>query len=510
MRAVRAGQTGSGAGRELWAFVAPESFAKFKRLRDASPPLQMPSPSSGLSTSAATISGARPKDYFFDGSLSSHEVRDTTGNITRRFLFATARRGGSFIYAFDITIAAAPKLLWKHAARDGTDNAFDDLALTFSGARAAQVAGYPEPVVIFGGGYPGGYDPAGAPLGDDADPAAACAPTSTMGCGNRIFVLDALTGNVVKTFQANAGAGANLTNGVAADVALVDAQGLGVIDRGYAADTGGNIWRIDFARSGVAAWKMTRFANAGGTAVRRKFLFAPDVVVSKKYTAVLIGSGDREKPLRENSADRFYMLKDRETGAVAGGASGPPANWPIDADDTGNDNMTDVLSLSADQSRNSLAFVNNNGWFYTLEPGEKVVNAPLTAGGIVYFGTNRPASVASASGGSCRSNLGTAKAYGLLFNSGIAGRDLNGNGVLDSSDAAVTLTGGGMPPSPVGGLVSVFDAVSNSTVVVPFVIGTGGAAGGVAGTASQSSPAKVSVKLSKARKKTYWYSRTAL
>ena len=507
LRAVSAGQTGNGAGRELWAFVAPESFAKFKRLRDAWPPLQMPSPSSGLASVPAAGSSARPKDYFFDGTPSSHEVRDTTGNVTRRLLFATARRGGSFIYAFDVTAPSTPKLLWKHAARDGTDNAFDDLALTFSGARAALVAGYPNPVVIFGGGYPGGYDAGGAPLGDDADPPAQCVPTATQGCGNRIFVLDAFTGNVVKTFQSNAGAGGDLTSGVAADIALVDAQGLGLIDRGYAADTGGNIWRIDFDRSGVAAWKMIRFATASGAADRRKFLFAPDVVVLKKYAAVLIGSGDREKPLRERGADRFYMLKDRETGAVAGGGAGPPPGWPINANEIANDNMADVLNLAGVQLRDTLASANNNGWFYSLDPGEKVVNAPLTAAGIVYFGTNRPASLST--GGSCRANLGTAKAYGLLFNFGTAGRDLNGDGVLDASDAAVTLNGGGMPPSPVGGLVSVLDVASNSTIVVPFVIGTGGAAGGVAGLPSQSAPAKVAVNLSKARKKTYWYSRTA-
>ncbi len=510
LRAVNAGLSGSGAGRELWSFVAPETFPKFKRLREASPPLQLPSPSSGTATGAAPVSGARPKDYFFDGTPSSHEGRDGAGNVTRRFLFATARRGGSFVYAFDITTPAAPVFLWQHSARDGTDSAFDDLALTFSGAKAALVAGYPSPVVIFGGGYPGGYDPGGAAAGEDADPPAPCAPTPAQGCGNRIYVLDAATGTVVKSFQSNAGAGGDLANGVAADIALVDSQGSGVIDRGYAVDTGGNVWRIDFDRSGVATWKMTKFATAGNTANRRKFLFAPDVVVLKNYTAVLVGSGDREKPLREAGNDRFYMLKDRATGAVVGRGSGPASNWPINADDTGGGNMADVLSLPASQLRDTLAADTNNGWFYSLAPGEKVVNAPLTAAGIVYFGTNRPASAISATpAGSCRANLGIAKAYGLQFNSGTPGRDLNGDGVLDAGDAAVTLSGGGLPPSPVGGLVSVLDSATNTTVVVPFVIGAGGTAGGAAGLPSQSAPAKVSVKLSKARKKTYWYSRTA-
>jgi type IV pilus assembly protein PilY1 len=93
----------------------------------------------------------------------------------------------------------------------------------------------------------------------------------------------------------------------------------------------------------------------------------------------------------------------------------------------------------------------------------------------------------------------------LLFNNGTAGRDLNGDGKLDTDDVAVTLSGGGLPPSPVAGLVSVLDAATNKTVVVPFVIGAGGVAGAASGLPSQSAPARINLNLSKARKKTYWY-----
>jgi type IV pilus assembly protein PilY1 len=501
LRAVRAGQPESGGGRELWAFIAPETFSKFKRLRDASPPLQLPSPSSGLSPGVAPSAAARPKDYFFDGAITNHEVRDGTGNVASEYLFATARRGGSFIYAFDVTTADTPRFLWKHAAHDGTDSAFDDLAMTFSGARAAIVAGYANPVVIFGGGYQGGYDAGGAPLGEDADPAAPCLPTAAQGCGHRIFVLDAATGNVVKTFQINAGNGGNLVNSVAADLALVDAQGGGVIDRAYAADTGGNIWRIDFDQRGISQWQMYKLATVGDAANPRKFLYAPDVVVTRDYAAVLIGSGDREKPLKAAGTDRFYMFKDKETGAtVAGHASG----WPINGEETTGDRMADATNTPPDRLREALAATGNNGWFHTLTAGEKVVNGALTAAGITYFGTNRPA---PPSAGTCKANLGVAKAYGLSFNTGTAGRDLNADGVLDARDAAVTLAGGGLPPTPVAGWVNVVDAATNATAVVPFVIGTGGNAGAAIGLPSQSAPAKINLNLSKARKKTYWYSK---
>lgn len=506
LRAVRAGQPESGGGRELWAFIAPETFPKFKRLRDASHSLQLPSTSSGHSPAVPPESIARPKDYFFDGALTNYEVRDRAGNVVKEYLFATARRGGTFVYAFDVTVPASPRFLWKHFSHDGSDTAFDDLALTFSGARPAMVAGYADPVVIMGGGYPGGYDAQGVPLGEDADPAAACVTTLAQGCGNRIFVLDAATGQVVKTFQTNAGYGVNLAHGVAADVTLVDSQGAGIVDRAYAADLGGNLWRIDFDKRGVDQWRMYQFAMVGDSANPRKFQFAPDVVVSRNYAAVLIGSGDREKPLKATGADRFYMFKDKETAAAVDTARtvGVADSWPIRGEVTTAGNMADVVNLTTAQLRETLDAAGNNGWFYVLAAGEKVVNAALTAAGIVYFGTHRPSLPST---GSCRANLGTAKAYGLLFNDGTAGRDLNGDGKIDASDAAVTLGGGGLPPSPVAGLVSVLDAATSKTVVVPFVIGAGGVTGAAGGLPSQSAPARISLNLSKVRKKTYWYLR---
>jgi type IV pilus assembly protein PilY1 len=82
LRAIQAGQ-GTGSGVELWAFIAPESFGKFRRLRatvnsPATALLQIPSPSSGKSPAVLPDSTGvyKPKDYFFDGSVTSYEERN--------------------------------------------------------------------------------------------------------------------------------------------------------------------------------------------------------------------------------------------------------------------------------------------------------------------------------------------------------------------------------------------------------------------------------------------------
>ena len=57
LRAVKGGQTATD-GHELWSFVAPEFYSKFKRLRDASPELRTPA------TSAARVRVGLRHDFW--------------------------------------------------------------------------------------------------------------------------------------------------------------------------------------------------------------------------------------------------------------------------------------------------------------------------------------------------------------------------------------------------------------------------------------------------------------
>ena len=68
-------------------------------------------------------------------------------------------------------------------------------------------------------------------------------------------------------------------------------------------------------------WEVTKLASLGGSGVvKRKFLYAPDVVFQQGYDAVVIGSGDREHPFDGISPtpgtvdNRVYVIKDVATG----------------------------------------------------------------------------------------------------------------------------------------------------------------------------------------------------
>ena len=133
------------------------------------------------------------------------------------------------------------------------------------------------------------------------------------------------------------------------------------------------------------------------------------------------------------------------------------------------------------------------GWYLALNAnGEKVVNAPFTVGGVTYFATNKPTPTAS---GSCATSLGEARAYAVDFLTGTAGLDRNGNGVKDPLDLSVKLSGGGLPPSPVGGLVQL-----DNGMLVNFVIGGGGGVG----QSSALAPEQPVLDIKRTLRKLYW------
>src|SRR5690606_2211129 len=107
---------------------------------------------------------------------------------------------------------------------------------------------------------------------------------------------------------------AGMTHPIPANLSVLDSNGDGKADRIYAADTGGNIWRINIHDVDKANWTVTKLAALGGSAANdRKFLYPPDVIYSgsqQSYDTLLIGSGDREHPFDTTVINRYYGIKD--------------------------------------------------------------------------------------------------------------------------------------------------------------------------------------------------------
>ena len=467
-------------GGELWAFIPPEFYGKLLREHDNSPLIKY------FSTSSAITPTPLDKDYFFDGIAGLYQNL-TDGKVR---LYLSARRGGSLLYALDISDPTQPKFLWKHSS---SDTGFSELGQTWSTPKVAIVKGYANPVLIFGAGY----DP-----NEDSEPPIADAT------GRGIFILDTLSGDIV--WRAAQGGSGNFCQGtpcllqgmkyaIPADVTLLDTDADGKVDRAYAADLGGNIWRVDFEPTGgntPSSWQVHLLAALGGAstdATKRKFFFPPDAVATSAFTAVMAVTGDREHPLFPMQAtsivNRFYMLRDTFPGKDANGMT------PI-LDSTSN--TADAQPASLFNATSTPYNDSVSGFYVTLlgvddkgvsHPGEKGVNAPTTVGGFTFFGTNTPT---APSPNSCNANLGAARSYQIGF--------LTGKVVIN------LLQGGGLPPSPVAGLVNV--TVNGETVTVPFIIG--GSSEGCIGADCQSSigAQKAHIPIKQTRTRAYWYRET--
>jgi type IV pilus assembly protein PilY1 len=417
-RAVRGG-FGSDGGTELWGFVAPEHYGKLERLRtnEADPD----SPTGG-------------KPYFFDGGVG---VYSADGNT---WIYPVMRRGGRSLYAFDVSTATAPTLKWR---KTPTDTGFGELGQTWSEPRAVRIAAHTGPVLIFGAGY----DPAA----EDADPRG----MASMGRG--IMVVDAADGTLLWQVGKNpSGALYNVTRedmiySIPSDVTVIDRNRDGNVDRIYVGDTGGNVWRVDIAGA-MADWQAHKLAELGPG---RKFLYPPDVVYDDGYDAILIGSGDREKPFQTSVQDRYFMLKDKVS-ETAPQAIHTSVHTITTADAAGENGLNgDLLDVTGNEIQDgtaaeqlaaatALELAENWGWYIDLRPGEKVIGGSMTLGGTTFFSTNQPAVPEG-----CDPNLGIARNYAVSFRDARATQEQDGVAGLTGEDRHAVMPGGGFIPSPV-------------------------------------------------------------
>ena len=207
-----------------------------------------------------------------------------------------------------------------------------------------------------------------------------------------------------------------------------------------------------------------------------KFLFPPDLVFGTdsggNYTAVLLGSGDREHPFDTTVQNAFFMIKDRDAPNPSNPAAGipnssttsiaAPTSTSTDAPMTVS-SLFDATNVIVDGTDPTAA----NGWLVFLRAGEKVVGSAVTIAGTTFFNTNQPSSTAG--GGACGSNLGIAREYLVGFADAAATVDLQGTGSLSIASRFTVHAGGGYLPSPVPVVVEIdgkkYQAVISGTSV---------------------------------------------
>lgn len=437
---------GSQSGKELFAFMPRELLANVPKLR------------ANTQASAKMIYGvdgapaALSVDYNKDGTINSVSPFPSD----EVYVYFGLRRGGRSYYALDVSSpSATPKLKWKITH---TDADFTELGLTFSDPVVGRVryGASPVDVVIFAGGYNGGWNADNtARIGKDLN-------ADDDAIGNAIYIVNARTGALIWKAILGTGAATNrvyqhagLVDSIPSTVATLDSKGTGIIDRLYVADTGGAVWRVDLPiGDGTSAnhrrdnWFVSKLAELGAdspAADDRRFFHAPEVVLTfdatAKYDGVLLASGDRAHPLEQAVDNYLLLLKDR---AITSGDSAVKTRTAIGIAD-----LPDVSACAADKTATACTLDKTKGWKIRLAgAGEKGLASPASFPGIAFFTTYTPTVSADA----CDVSEGQGAVYAVNLADGapatgyVRKYDL-GPGIPPSVipiDGAVIIPGGGI------------------------------------------------------------------
>ena len=413
---------GAESGQETWAFI----------------PLELLAMQSTLAGNGGTDLQSHP--YGLDGEAVA-VIEDRNGNGTIEtadgdsvLVVIGQRRGGRGLYAFDMSDPDSPRYRWSI---DHRTPGFEQLALTFSTPRVARLdlgEDAPTTVLLFGGGYNGGWagtERVGKDAGAGSDP-----------IGNAIYVVNAADGSLVWR-AVGPGDGAvtasadgvfyaqGLTDSIPSALSVIDADRNGVDDRAYVGDSGGNVWRLELtehrhrqpgtATTDEANWYLARLASLGGTgAADRRFFHPPDVVHSRDvagdYDGVLIVSGNRAAPLEMQVRNFAYLLKDRK---IAGTEREDPVSGGSGSDHEELAEAAGACLPSAEAS--CIAADLTPGWKLELQaPGEKGLSSPLVSSGTVLFTSYVPGSVDTGddSPPDCVPAPGSSRAYGVTLGTG--------------------------------------------------------------------------------------------
>ncbi len=445
--------------------------------------------------------------YFVDSTVTSY-IYQTDPNAAsisaaagdRVVLVVGLRRGGGldseptagYYYALDVTDPTTPKFLWSisnstrwSGTTKTTTTDFSNMGEAWSEPKIVKIkVGSLDKIAVFiGGGYDNcnedarfgatqtfsgscvgavttpdsGLDGSGNPM-TSAGSTTVSSFTSSLYKGRAIYAVELATLNSAGVPNLGNGGGkiwgytvadSPLLYSMVSELTAIDSNFDGYVDRLYAGDSGGNLWRINVQDTDTDNWTVTKIfsSNPGYTGdpgagvspatdstTGRKIFYKPSVTIDKNnLIRIFFGTGDREHPLNQAVVDRFYGLIDKPTLTTT---LTEAKLLDVSTDLIQNGTQTQVTTMQSllDQA-SSASDSTYYGWYMriygaehndaTQYQGEKILAPPTLMNGVVYFTTYAPSTAVTVTDPCQTGNLGTARLYALDYYSGMAALNLD-------------------------------------------------------------------------------------
>ncbi len=424
-------------GSEKWAFLPKEQFS---RITDA-------------------YTGDH--SYFMDGSATVAQI-----SSSKTILMIGERRGGNHYYALDISDIDNPKYLYTRTVSGQSWKQPEFMTVkTGSGT---------EQVFLLTGGYDDGYD--------DND-------SLTSPVGDSVVMIDVETNAAIETFDSSDLPAMTNSIVMAAGADMVD-DGEDIVSQIYAGDLEGQLFAFrdndneDYPAQLNGVWSSLHLftATSSGKKIFEEVDFTPEFIrywdsegdgewKSVVGDYVYFGTGDRAHPLRTDTTNYFYCVKnDWRTGGLSPSTKVSSKSTLYEAAagdgneyvllDVTDDDIQDGTAAEKQAVKDTLNKNYNRGWYIQLEGvGEKCLSSPIIYAGVVYFTTFTPANASGpTSVDPCEdpTSGGTAKLYAVDYKTGAAVFNFTTSNDTDEkelgkADRHLTLSSSSLtiPPSPV-------------------------------------------------------------
>lgn len=372
-------------------------------------------------------------------TLAKYRYEEVNGNegvvAEKMYAYGGLRMGGIGFYGLDITQEDAPSLLFSINDKKA---GFERLGQTWAKPTKARIKTGPQAsdykdVLIFGGGYDMCYENPKFKLNDANNSDPAC-QNKTVTKGNAIYMVDASNGTLLKSWAGpsptttTAGGGFNsasddtqyMNHSFVSEIVPLDRNNNGYVDSLYAADLGGQLFRIDLkegASSNEVSRRIVRVFDANKSLatdnIPYRFYEKPAVSFYSHQGGTLamvnIASGDRSSPIHKHrdskeKANRIYGIIDRDLTTNKILSNTQLSNFS--SRNLDNDHLlaydTEQLRTMSDAQRkslmDSLKTGGKQGWYYDMTRFEdftdvknlKAVGSSIVTGNIYYTSIYSP------------------------------------------------------------------------------------------------------------------------